>query len=169
MHRRFLRRITARPRHLHLVSLSEVRQWIFRPKYGKSSILSRPCRTSSRGLIPFRYSSRWRSIGYFARSRVWGKLLLVLALAALIHIATDLPVHADDAYRHFWPLSDWRFYSPLSYWDNNHHAFWVSKVDIALALGSVAVLWKRHPTRWVKIALSLTLVFYAFFLVSSFR
>ena len=107
-------------------------------------------------------------IGFFARTKTWGKLLMFLSLAALIHIATDLPVHADDAYRHFWPLSDWRFYSPLSYWDNNHHAAWVGKVDVAIAVGSVAVLWQRHPTRWVKIALAVTLAFYAFVLARSF-
>jgi hypothetical protein len=95
-------------------------------------------------------------LGFVARSKTWGKLLLVFALAALIHIAGDMPVHADDAYRHFWPISDWRFYSPLSYWDVDHHAAWVGKIDMAIALGCIAVLWQRHPTRWVKTALSLT-------------
>ena len=101
-------------------------------------------------------------IGFLARSKMWGKLLLVFALAALIHIATDMPVHAEDAYRHFWPISDWRFYSPLSYWDVDHHADWVGKIDIGIALASIAVLWLRFPTKWVKIALSVTLAFYAF-------
>lgn len=40
-------------------------------------------------------------IGFTARSKNWGKLLIVFAFAALIHMATDFPVHADDAYRHF--------------------------------------------------------------------
>lgn len=99
-------------------------------------------------------------IGFFARGKIWGKLLIFFALAALIHIATDMPVHADDAYRHFWPLSDWRFYSPLSYWDTDHHAFWVSKVDVAIALGCIAILWQRFPLRWAKFVLGLTAVFY---------
>ena len=72
-------------------------------------------------------------IGYVARSKTWGKLLLYFSLAALIHIAGDMPVHSDDAYRHFWPISDWRFYSPLSYWDVDHHARWVGKIDVAIA------------------------------------
>ncbi len=107
-------------------------------------------------------------IGYIALGKTWGKLLLFFALAALIHMATDLPVHADDAYRHFWPLSDWRFYSPLSYWDNNYHAFWVSKIDTAIALMSVVVLWLRYPSRWVKITLSITTSFYMLILAAPF-
>jgi len=106
-------------------------------------------------------------IGFLARSKLWGKLLLVFALAALIHIAGDMPVHADDAYRHFWPISDWRFYSPLSFWDVDHHAGWVGKIDMAIALVSIAVLWVRHPTRWVKIALSITALLYAALLARS--
>lgn len=99
-------------------------------------------------------------IGLFARGTVWGKLLLVFAAAALIHIATDLPVHAEDAYRHFWPITDWRFFSPLSYWDSNHHARWVGTVEVLLAGGCIALLWRRHPAVWVKISLSLLALFY---------
>lgn len=106
-------------------------------------------------------------IGILARSKTWGKLLMVFALAALIHIATDMPVHADDAYRHFWPISDWRFYSPLSYWDVNHHAGWVGKLDILIALISIAVLWRRFSGRWVKIALGVTAFLYMLVLVGS--
>lgn len=106
-------------------------------------------------------------IGLAARSKTWGKLLLFFALAALIHMATDLPVHADDAYRHFWPLTDWRFSSPLSYWDVDHHARWVSLIEIGLAIGCITVLWKRFPARWVKVLLSLLAAFYMLVLVAS--
>lgn len=104
-------------------------------------------------------------IGIMARSKIWGKLLIVFALAALIHIATDMPVHADDAYRHFWPLSDWRFYSPVSYWDVDHHAAWVGKFDILIALISIAVLWRRFAGRWGKIVLGFTAFLYMLVLV----
>lgn len=105
-------------------------------------------------------------IGFAGRNKTWGKFLLFFALAALIHMATDLPVHAEDAYRHFWPISDWRFYSPFSYWDQNHHAAWVSKIDVAIALASVAVLWKRFSKRWIKVILSITAGFYGLILAS---
>lgn len=104
-------------------------------------------------------------IGFSTRTRPWGKLLLVFSLAALIHIAGDMPVHADDAYRHFWPISDWRFYSPLSYWDVNHHAAWVGKIDIAIAFACIAVLWARFPERRVKLTVSLLAIMYTAILV----
>ena len=106
-------------------------------------------------------------IGFAARGKTWGKLLLLFALAALIHIAGDMPVHADDAYRHFWPLSDWRFYSPLSYWDVDYHAVWVGKIDIVLALGCAAILWARFTGRWARIALAATALFYIAVLAAS--
>ena len=104
-------------------------------------------------------------IGYFARAKTWGKLLLFFALAALIHMATDMPVHANDAYRHFWPLSDWRFYSPFSYWDRHHHAHWVGLVDVAIGMTSLVFLWRRFPEIWVKIILGLLVVGYIFVLM----
>lgn len=82
-----------------------------------------------------------------------GTLIVVFAFAALIHMATDLPVHAHDAYRHFWPLSDFRFYSPFSYYEADKHAVWVSAVEAILALSAIILLWRRFPKLWVKIML----------------
>lgn len=99
-------------------------------------------------------------ISFAARGKLWGQLLLVFSLAALIHMATDLPVHADDAYRHFWPLTDWRFYSPLSYWDSDHHSRWVSLFEVTLAFGCIVLLWRRFPMRWSKAMLGALSLFY---------
>lgn len=99
-------------------------------------------------------------LGWVMRGKLWGKLLLFFALAALIHMATDFPVHSEDAYRHFWPISDWRFHSPLSYWDSSHHSRWVSLFEAFLALASIVVLWKRFPQLWVKILLGVLALLY---------
>lgn len=99
-------------------------------------------------------------IGYAARAKTWGKLTLFFALAALIHMATDLPVHNHDAYRHFWPLSDWRFISPFSYYEREHHAGWVSLIESAMAFMAIFVLWRRFPKLWVKILLGVLSVLY---------
>ena len=32
----------------------------------------------------------------------------------LLHVGLDLPFHVEDAHRHFYPLSEWRFESTLS-------------------------------------------------------
>ncbi len=75
------------------------------------------------------------------------RLALVFAAAALLHLALDFPVHHDDARRHFWPLTDWVFVSPVSYWDTAHHGGIAGRVELAAALVCLAVLWRRHADR----------------------
>src|SRR4051812_1136161 len=48
--------------------------------------------------------------------------LVAFAASGLLHLACDFPLHVTDAHRQFWPLSDWRFRSLVSYWDPAHHA-----------------------------------------------
>ncbi|GLQ21796.1 cobalamin biosynthesis protein CobQ [Algimonas porphyrae] len=95
--------------------------------------------------------------GLWQRHRYWGLYLAVFAGAALLHIALDAPVHGHDAYRHFWPLSDWRFYSPVSYWDINLHARWVSLVEAAIVMACTAILWRRFKALWTRLVLSVLL------------
>ena len=58
----------------------------------------------------------------------------------------DFLVHHDDAYRHFWPLSDWKFMSPLSYWDPRYYGNWVSAVDTIIILGLLLWLSSRYTS-----------------------
>jgi len=78
------------------------------------------------------------------------RLVMVLAGAILVHLTLDFPVHADDAHKHFWPLTDWRFHSPLSYWDANHHGRFVALGELVLCTGCCAVLWFRFSDWWVR-------------------
>ena len=100
--------------------------------------------------------------GYILRKKIWGIWLMVFALAALMHMATDLPVHNHDAYRHFWPVSDWRFISTFSYYETAHNSRWVSLIEAIIAFASIAILWRRFPRLWVKTTLGLLAVFYIF-------
>lgn len=99
-----------------------------------------------------------------------GILLFFMAAAALIHIAGDLPVHVDDAHRHLWPLSDFRFVSPISYWDPDHHGRQFMFVEAALGLALCAVLFRRFKALWVRAILALLLLVYiavpAYFLLA---
>ncbi len=60
----------------------------------------------------------------------------VLCASLICHSLLDLPVHHDDAHRHFFPLSDFRFVSPLSYWDTDHYGRWVAGCEV---LGAIAL------------------------------
>lgn len=72
--------------------------------------------------------------------------------AVLLHQLTDLPFHREDAHRHFLPFSEWRFASPVSYWDPQYFGAWVALAEVLLLLIGCAVVWRRFPTarsRWV--------------------
>ena len=43
----------------------------------------------------------------------------------------------------FWPLSDWRYVSPLSYWDRSHHAGIIGPLETGLSvLLTGFMLWR---------------------------
>ncbi len=71
-------------------------------------------------------------------------LLTAFSVAALLHLLTDLPLHVQDAHRHFWPLTDWRFESGVSYWDARYHGDIVQPVELAFAITLAVFLWRRH-------------------------
>lgn len=80
-------------------------------------------------------------------------------VSVLLHACCDLPVHAIDAHRHFLPFSQYRFVSPISYWDPRFHARYVAAAEALLVLGcsifialSLAAHW-RPSVRMVAIAL----------------
>lgn len=86
--------------------------------------------------------------------------LTVLGLAALTHLAGDFPVHVDDAHPHFWPLTDWRFRSPVSYWDNVHHGRAFGAFEAALGITLAAILFFRFKALWVRALLALCVLAY---------
>jgi len=65
-----------------------------------------------------------------------------------LHDLLDLPLHASDAHAHLFPLTDYRFESPVSYWDPGHFGDVVAPLEMAIVLGVSAVLWPRLATRW---------------------
>jgi hypothetical protein len=71
-------------------------------------------------------------------------LLLVFFSSMLLHVFGDLPLHHDDAHRHFFPFSDWRFASPVSYWDPAHHGQWASLIEFAAVLAAAAFMYWRY-------------------------
>ena len=73
--------------------------------------------------------------GYWIR-RDW---LFVFGLAGLLHISTDFLLHHDDGRQHFWPLTDWVFSSPISYWDPSRYGWIVGPAEGLLCL--VLAVW----------------------------
>ena len=101
------------------------------------------------------YSDAWQSVfavdnsfivwGIGLALAIWAKrpAWIAFAGAALLHIALDFPLHTHDARQHFWPVSDWVFESPVSYWDSSAHANIVGPVALMLSFGCAAYIWSR--------------------------
>ncbi|WP_306116468.1 MULTISPECIES: cobalamin biosynthesis protein CobQ [unclassified Roseovarius] len=68
---------------------------------------------------------------------------MVFAGAGLLHLAFDFPLHHDDGRAHFWPLSDWVFHSPVSYWDRQHYGDIVGPIEMLVSFGFCILLFFR--------------------------
>jgi len=108
---------------------------------------------------------------YFLLICIWRKWNLGTLFfgSILLHLLCDLPLHHDDAHRHFLPLSTWKFESPVSYWDPHHYGHIFAPLEMLFAFGSCLYLMVRSPSRAIKIAagtvFTLGLAFLVFALV----
>lgn len=74
----------------------------------------------------------------------------VFAGAAILHLVCDFLLHAKDAHQHFWPLSSWRFESPVSYWDPAHFGAYVGVAEAVIGVALIAVLFRRFRALWIR-------------------
>ena len=108
------------------------------------------------------YSDEWQSVfaidnsfilwGLGLALAIWAKrpAFIAFAGAGLLHIALDFPLHTHDARQHFWPLTDWVFESPVSYWDNSAHANIVGPFAVMISFGCAAWIWTRFKSALVR-------------------
>ncbi|PSB05248.1 hypothetical protein [Merismopedia glauca] len=68
-----------------------------------------------------------------ARYQGW-KLAEIICLSLVWHSLLDIPVHSEDAHRHFFPFSNYRFISPISYWNPRHYGNIVSPIERLIVL-----------------------------------
>jgi len=78
-------------------------------------------------------------------------ILLMLFASMLLHCLGDLPVHHEDAHRHFFPFLEWRFLSPVSYWNPAHYGNLFSLFEASAVVASTVYLYTkyRHLKNWV--------------------
>ena len=71
--------------------------------------------------------------------------LLYFLLGWAGHNLLDLPTHAEDARPPIWPLSRWRFKSPISYWDRKFYALPILVAEHAAILAlALAFLYESY-------------------------
>ncbi len=78
----------------------------------------------------------------------WPAIALAVAAAGLTHAAIDFLCHRDDAHMQFWPLSDWKFMSPVSYYDRRHFGMPVMIGEAVLGLVMAWQLARMAQRRW---------------------
>ena len=96
------------------------------------------------------------------------RVALLLVASALLHLALDFPLHHDDAHRHFLPFSNWRFESPVSYWDSRHYGHIFIWIELTFALFACAYVGWKGPSNAMRIIACCTLIAYAGFSVFAF-
>ena len=83
-------------------------------------------------------------IGYYLLN---SERITVLAWSLLLHCTFDFLTHHDDGHHHFYPLSDFVFQSPISYWDRDYHASIVAPIERVVFLIASVYLYPRLKTR----------------------
>ncbi len=108
------------------------------------------------------FSDAWQSIFRIDNSMIlWGialvlafmlraPILIALCGAAMVHLGLDFLLHNDDGRAHFWPITNWIFQSPVSYWDADHYGNIMGPVEIILSLGLCVLLWRRFVGLWMR-------------------
>lgn len=84
----------------------------------------------------------------------------VFAASGFIHTAIDFLCHREDAHMSLWPVSRWKFVSPVSYWDPAHYGHVFSLFEAALGLGLALLVFRRFGNGWVRGALVLAMLLY---------
>lgn len=88
------------------------------------------------------------------------KQLSVLFASMALHACGDLPLHSDDAHRHFFPFSDWRFHSRVSYWDPRHYGNIVAPIEILAVLVGCFIIWKQHSSISTRTLIAIVMAVY---------
>jgi len=101
-------------------------------------------------------------IGYYLMR---SERVTIVAWSMLIHCSFDFLTHHDDGHHHFFPLSDFIFASPISYWDRNHHAGLFRPIELLAILAASVYLFPRLKTRLGRVVLVVINVLFLAFLL----
>ncbi|MFV2034312.1 MAG: cobalamin biosynthesis protein CobQ [Halocynthiibacter sp.] len=101
------------------------------------------------------FTENWRNVFAIDNSIPLWSVLLGVALwrgnrwltvfsgGALLHVGADFLLHNTDARPNFWPISNWLFRSPVSYWDPAYYGAVFAPIETAILLLAAVVLLRR--------------------------
>lgn len=118
------------------------------------------------------HSESWQRVFAIDHSfAVWGGLLIAASLfrfpllvafsgSGLAHAVVDFFTHRTDARKQFWPLTDWVFRSPVSYWDAQYWGSVVAPIEALIVIVLTVVLVRRMDRWWQRLlTVGIALVF----------
>ena len=109
------------------------------------------------------FSDQWQAVFAVDHSFfVWGAAFVIAVLlgqtilrafagSGLLHALADFLTHHDDARRQFWPVSDWVFKSPISYWDSRFYGNIFALFEVSLIAALAALLCLRMQRLWQRV------------------
>ncbi|MEO1307174.1 MAG: cobalamin biosynthesis protein CobQ [Pseudomonadota bacterium] len=105
----------------------------------------------------FRVDNSFVLWGLALATALWVRSDWAIALtgAAFLHLACDFPLHHDDGRPQFWPITNWVFESPISYWDGRAYGDIVGPIEAAVSLALCLVLWFRFRSIPARAVISL--------------
>ncbi len=103
------------------------------------------------------FSADWQAVFAVDHSLFLWSILLAAALwsgsivlrsffgSGLLHALVDFLTHHDDARQQLWPLSDWVFRSPVSYWDSRYYGdvFGIFELGLVITL-TIYLFWRMQ-------------------------
>lgn len=84
----------------------------------------------------------------------------LFAGSALLHTAVDFICHREDAHMSLWPVTRWKFMSPVSYYDPQHYGTWFSLFEAALGLTLAILLFRQFKHRLLRASLVVAMALY---------
>jgi hypothetical protein len=96
------------------------------------------------------------------------RLSFLLAARRWLHMVLDFLLYHDDAHRHFLPLTEWRYESPVSYWNPRYYGNIVIRLETVFVLLACAYVSLRGPSTPMRVVAFCTLLVYAGFIFFAF-
>lgn len=104
----------------------------------------------------------------FTAYRLKRRFVFLVAASALLHLMLDLPLHHDDAHRHFLPFTQWRFLSPISYWNPKYFGQYAMALELLMVLATSFFVFRRGSLRVSRYLALAILIGYSGFLIFAF-
>jgi hypothetical protein len=96
----------------------------------------------------------WRERKSLSAAAIDGWSLIVAFFASgILHVFIDFLCHREDAHMSFWPVSNWKFVSPVSYWDAQYYGTVFGIFETVIGIACAIVIFRQFSNRAVRIGL----------------